>query len=171
MRLHHQQVYHYRYHQAKLDIALNLPRHRKLTFMGQYLVDMADTCPHHLFQTDARASQGKAPFNLDAVEIRSTRNNACRLANLVLQTVTQNRRRHDELQRFMLIVDNVTVAVEVPIYLTPDDLEHQRDKLGFDIPLYATETPTGHIDILQIRNGKIHIVDYKPGARLEKPIV
>lgn len=171
VRLHHQQVYYYRYHRAKLDLVLDTPRHRKLMPMGQYLADMADKCPHHLFQTDARASQGKAPFNLDAVEIRSTRNNACRLANLVLQTVTQNRRRHDELQRFMLIVDNVSVAVEVPIYLTPDDLEHQRKKLGFDIPLDATETLTGHIDILQIRNGKIHIVDYKPGARLEKPIV
>ena len=28
-----------------------------------------------------------------------------------------------------------------------------------------------HIDIVQIRNGKIHIVDYQPGARKEKPIV
>lgn len=29
---------------------------------------------------------------------------------------------------------------------------------------------TGHIDVLQIRNGKIHILDYKPGANKEKPI-
>lgn len=172
VRLHHQQVYEYRIHQAKLDRVIDTPRHRKLGPMGQYLIEMADTCPHHLFQTDARASQGnKAPFDLDSVEIRSTRNNACRLANLVLQTVIHNRRRHDELQKFMLIVDSVTVAVEVPIYLTPEDLKHQRETLGFDIPLDPGETVTGHIDILQIRNGKIHIVDYKPGARLEKPIV
>jgi hypothetical protein len=31
-------------------------------------------------------------------------------------------------------------------------------------------TLTGHIDFLQIRNGAIHIVDYKPGAKSEKPI-
>lgn len=171
VRLHHQQVYEYRIHQAKLDRIVHTPRHRKLGPMGQYLVEMADTCPHHLFQTDACASQGKAPFDLDSVEIRSMRNNACRLANLVLQTVIHNRRRHDELQRFMLIVDSVSVAVEVPIYLTPEDIKHQREKLGFNIPLNPEETLTGHIDILQIRNGKIHIVDYKPGARLEKPIV
>ncbi len=171
VRLHHQQVYQYRVHQAKLDLILDTPRHRKLTAMGRYLLEMVDTCPHHLFQSDARASQGKANFNLDAVEIRSKRNNACRIANLVLQTVTHNRRRHDELQHFMLTVDSVTVAVEVPIFLDTDDLAHLKDTLGFDIPLDPDTPLTGHIDILQIRNGAIHIVDYKPGARREKPIV
>ena len=29
---------------------------------------------------------------------------------------------------------------------------------------------TGHIDILQIRNGQIHILDYKPNAEKERPI-
>ena len=29
---------------------------------------------------------------------------------------------------------------------------------------------TGHIDILQVRNGQIHILDYKPNAAKEKPI-
>ncbi|PJA40532.1 hypothetical protein CO178_02055, partial [candidate division WWE3 bacterium CG_4_9_14_3_um_filter_34_6] len=29
---------------------------------------------------------------------------------------------------------------------------------------------TGHIDFLQIRNGMIHILDYKPKAEKEKPI-
>jgi len=29
---------------------------------------------------------------------------------------------------------------------------------------------TGHIDILQIRNGSVHIMDYKPGAKKVRPI-
>ncbi len=29
---------------------------------------------------------------------------------------------------------------------------------------------TGHIDFLQARNGAIHILDYKPDARTNKPI-
>lgn len=171
LRLHHQQVYQYCIHQAKLDQILSTPRHQSLASMGNYLMEMADRCPHKLFQTDARASQGKADFNLEAVQIRSKRNNACELAHLVLPTVTQNRRRHDEVQRFMLTVDSVTVAVEVPIYLDPADLRHMTQKLGFEIPLKPEQTLTGHIDIVQIRNGKIHIVDYKPGAKREKPIV
>jgi len=77
------------------------------------------------------------------------------MAGFALQTVTSNRRRHDELQRFMLTADSVTVAVEVPIFLALDN---------------TSEVVTGHIDFLQIRNGTIHILDYKPGARHEKPI-
>jgi hypothetical protein len=84
--------------------------------------------------------------------------------------VTHNKRWHDELQRFMVENDSVTVAVEVPVYLTPEDLTHMQAELGFDIPIAADTTRTGHIDVLQIRNGAIHILDYKPNAAKEKPI-
>jgi ATP-dependent exoDNAse (exonuclease V) beta subunit len=169
-RLHHQQVYMFRLHQDKLASTLSTREHRPLQPIGDFLTDMAESCPHHLFQSDARASQGKATFDLDAVEIKTKRNHACRLADLVLQTVTHNKRRHDELQRFMLTVDSVTVAVEVPIYLTPADIAHMQRQLGFQIPIDTDATLTGHIDVLQIRNGAIHILDYKPGAAKEKPI-
>jgi hypothetical protein len=88
VRLHHQQVYHYRIHAGKLAAILATPEHRKLAPLANYLNDMAKACPHKLFQTDARASQGKAAFDLQSVEIRATRNHACRMAQLVLQTVT-----------------------------------------------------------------------------------
>ena len=29
---------------------------------------------------------------------------------------------------------------------------------------------TGHIDFLQVRNGAVHILDYKPDARTNKPV-
>ena len=29
---------------------------------------------------------------------------------------------------------------------------------------------TGHIDLVQIRNGQVYILDYKPGASKERPI-
>jgi hypothetical protein len=39
---------------------------------------------------------------------------------------------------------------------------------------YPKVTPprilTGHIDFLQVRNGAVHILDYKPDARTNKPI-
>lgn len=78
--------------------------------------------------------------------------------------MTNNYHRHDEIQRFMLITDSVTVAVEVPIYITPEDIRHMQHELGFIITLKTHETLTGPIDVLQIRNGRIHILDYKPGA-------
>jgi ATP-dependent exoDNAse (exonuclease V) beta subunit len=92
------------------------------------------------------------------------------VAELVLQTVTHNKRRHDEIQRFMLATDSVTVAVEVPIYLSAEELTDFKRTAGFNIPLESDTALTGYIDFLQIRNGAIHIVDYKPGARSEKPI-
>ena len=76
-----------------------------------------------------------------------------------------------ELQEFMLANDSVTVAVEVPVTLDADDLDHFRG-LGYHVPitLARNEVITGHIDIVQIRYGLIHILDYKPGAKREKPI-
>jgi hypothetical protein len=169
-RLHHQQVYEYRIHRGKLESTISFPKQQHLAPIQTYLASIADDCPHHLFQSDARASQGKTAYNLDAVEIKSTRNHACRIAELVLQTVTNNKRRHDEIQRFMLATDSVTIAVEVPIYLSPEDLAYFKKTSGFEIPLETQGTLTGHIDFLQIRNGSIHIVDYKPNAKSERPI-
>ena len=34
----------------------------------------------------------------------------------------------------------------------------------------AKRSITGHIDFLQVRNGAVHILDYKPDARTNKPI-
>ena len=170
VRLHHQQVYHYRVHNGKLSLILNTKQHRDYAPIGAYLTEMATDCPHHLFQDGGRASKGKETFNLDAVEIKSKQTHAQRATNLVLQTVTNNYRRHDEVQRFMLTTDSVTVAVEVPILLTPEDITYMRDQLGFDIPIHTDTTLTGHIDVLQIRNGAVHILDYKPNAVKEKPI-
>jgi hypothetical protein len=170
VRLHHQQVYDYRIHHAKLQSLLGAPKHEHLKPLEAFLYLMSAACPNGIFQTDARASQGKTAYDMDAVEILSHRNHACRVAELVLQTVTNNKRRHDEIQRFMLATDSVTVAVEVPIFLNPDELAELKRMPGFDIPLESNVPLTGHIDFLQIRNGAIHIVDYKPGAKSEKPI-
>jgi len=66
----------------------------------------------------------------------------------------------------MLVNDSVTVAVEIPIFLTREDIAYYRQN-RFDID-FETSVITGHIDFLQIRNGNIHILDYKPDARKEK---
>jgi hypothetical protein len=66
----------------------------------------------------------------------------------------------------MLLNDSVTVAVEVPIYLTREDLAYYRSR-GFTLDFDA-DVITGHIDFLQIRNGYLHVLDYKPEAKKEK---
>lgn len=70
----------------------------------------------------------------------------------------------------MLYNDSVTVATEVPVYVTRDDMEHMKTQLGFELFGDMPKLITGHIDILQIRNGMIHILDFKPNAEKERPI-
>jgi ATP-dependent exoDNAse (exonuclease V) beta subunit len=57
------------------------------------------------------------------------------------------------------------VAAEVPVFLSQEDIHYYRGR-GFDLD-FESDVITGHIDFLQIRNGRIHILDYKPEARKE----
>lgn len=96
--------------------------------------------------------------------IKLQKNNlANKLAKLALNLATSNKQRHQSIQDFMLINDSSTVAVEVPVYLTKYDVNYFKNK--FVLNLENCQTPiTGHIDILQVRNGLVHILDYKPDA-------
>lgn len=58
----------------------------------------------------------------------------------------------------MLVNDSVTVATKVPVLLDREDILHYQNELTFQVPLTLEEEEviTGHIGILQIRNGIIH---------------
>ncbi len=169
--LNHRQVYHFRYHRAKLDILLKQKEYRDKRFqdLKNWLEEIPKECPHKYFKDGLRSSQIPAKFDLDEVLIEQKQNYATRLAQLALQAVNQNKLRHEALQQFMLANDSVTVAMEVPIYLLPQDIEHFTEQLRFKVPFKLKEILTGHIDILQIRNGLVHILDFKPKAKREKP--
>ena len=79
-------------------------------------------------------------------------------------------KRFLEREWVLLINDSETIATEIPIYLTNDDIKYFQ-KRKFKINLVNHATPiTGHIDILQIRNGLIHILDYKPKTEKINPV-
>ena len=171
INLYHRQVYKFRIHQAKLSLLLQEDvRHRKFWPLREFLEAIFAECPHYLFKQGLRASEIKARFNLSQVLIREKTNYANRIAGLVLQAVRDNKLRHEVIQQFMLCNDSVTVASEVPVYLLPEDIEHMESQLGFEIPVKIEKVLTGHIDLIQLRNGAVHILDYKPNAAKEKPI-
>src|SRR3989338_1564134 len=115
-----------------------------------------------------RASQIK--FNHLRINQIKKQNQANQLAKLALNLASTNNDRHQSVQDFMLINDSTTIAAEVPVYLTNWDVGYYRNQNGFIFPLDAYTTPiTGHIDILQIRNGLLHILDYKPEAEKQNP--
>lgn len=183
-KLFHGQIYNFKYHRAKTDLILNEEfRHYKFKPLQEFLELVLAECPHQVFKrSQKRASDYQDVFNLDKVRISPKDNTAVKNARLILQAVANNKLRHEILQEFMLVNDSVTVASEVPVLLDHDDLFHYKNMLGFEIPeklLLVSVTDgqsspnesviiTGHIDLLQIRNGAIHILDYKPSASKEK---
>jgi ATP-dependent exoDNAse (exonuclease V) beta subunit len=67
----------------------------------------------------------------------------------------------------------VTLAVEIPIWLTESDIAALEREHGIELAPRTGSNDraiTGHIDFLQVRNGCVHILDYKPDARTNKPI-
>jgi hypothetical protein len=150
----HRQEYKFAFHRLKMNLfcKAKFPEARK------YLWDIADHCPHHLFvsEENGRCSDAKLAGVKLAV-VRQPDNNAVLLARLGLMLAKRATERHQAIQRFMLVNDTATIAVEVPIYLYP----HEAPDLGLTRPV------TGHIDLLQVRYDHLCILDYKPDAKHE----
>ena len=115
--------------------------------------------PDTAFKAGPRCSQLK----IDLKPQKTTKhNNAPRMAELALTLAKTNRERHQIIENFFLANDSTTVAIEVPVYIKPDELTKNEKK---DYGIELEEPLSGHIDILQQRFTKIHILDYKPDAR------
>jgi len=126
----HRQVYRFQVHNAKLELSLQSPIHRHLSPLQGYLTAVQRDFPHHLFQ-NTRERSSTFPAKLQPA-ISRKENHATRLAALVLPTSPNNKKRHETLQRFMIVNDSVTVTVEVPVFLTADDIRYYRNR-GFDL--------------------------------------
>jgi len=173
LKLYQRQIYKFEYHRPKLALLRENREHRRFAGVADFLERVPLDCPHDLFRGSERASQKAASF-LDTrhLIIIEKENAATRMAGLVIPTVGDNRLRHEALQRFMLANDSTTLAVEVPIWLAPADIAAFEAEHGIKLLPEGSraEAITGHIDFLQVRNGAVHILDYKPGARGDKPI-
>ncbi|OIO29541.1 hypothetical protein COX93_01895 [Candidatus Nomurabacteria bacterium CG_4_10_14_0_2_um_filter_30_12] len=192
----HRQLYRFRYHRPKTTLMLTEFRNRNLGRLKEYLNAVSSETPHQYFQDGERMSDVRSKFSTADMIVRSKTNYANRLAAFVLQTVSENKARHEALQRFFIANDSCTVATEVPVYIRKEDVEYMENVLKFKVSnrpaadidsskasplgtiiLKGSKNPvpfprllTGHIDLIQIRNGQVHIMDYKPNAAKETPI-
>ena len=174
----HRQIYRFRYHRAKMKILLEDYKHRNFGPLKEYLDAVSSETPHQYFQDGLRISEIKTKFDKAQMIIRSKHNYANELAKFVLQAVKENKFRHEALQRFFIANDSVTIASEVPVYIKKEDIEHMQNQLNFkiteDLKKFENKDGkilmTGHIDLIQVRNGMIHLLDFKPNAGKEKPI-
>jgi len=184
IKLYHRQIYGFAYHRPKLEFlrAGTLDDKRtgdaRFAALADFLVSIPTTCPHDLFRRDddpkARASQA-TPAWADALRIIVNRkqNAATDTAALIIPAVGNNKLRHESLQHFMLANDSVTVAIEIPIWLDESDITALEAQHHVELMARHGNSPriiTGHIDFLQVRNGAVHILDYKPDARTNHPI-
>lgn len=179
----HRQLYRFRYHRPKTTLMLTEFRNRNLGRLKEYLNAVSSETPHQYFAEGERMSDVRSKFSTADMIVRSKTNYANRLAAFVLQTVPENKMRHEALQRFFIANDSCTVATEVPVYIRKEDIEYMENVLKFKVSndnliqfkgrKKEEKMPkllTGHIDLIQIRNGQVHIMDYKPNASKECPI-
>jgi transposase-like protein len=183
IKLYHRQIYSYAYHRPKLEFlrvgTLDDKRSGDTRFapLADFLESVPTDCPHDLFRREgdpkARASQAPPTFADTSHAIVNIRENAAtHTAALIIPAVGNNKLRHETLQRFMLANDSVTVAVEIPIWLRENDIAAIEARWAITlVPKVPGQERaiTGHIDFLQIRNGAVHILDYKPDATTNKP--
>jgi hypothetical protein len=176
-KLYHKQVYSFAYHRPKIELLRQSREHSHFGKLADFLESVPKICPHVLFRESSRASQISSDFiDRSKLIVVEKENFATRSAALVIPTVGDNRLRHESLQRFMLANDSVTVAVEIPVWIREEEIAEIEEEHGIQLFLEndsgeVKQHPiTGHIDFLQVRNGAVHILDYKPDARTNKPI-
>ncbi len=128
----------------------------------KFLNEMFSSCPDSYFDSGPRSSALK--FKLPEVDVSClTGHPASAMAKLGLEmNAKRYKSNHMKVQMCMLEHDHTTVAMEVPIWLNPEELKCYSELFKCEEPL------TGHIDVLGVEDGNVWIWDYKPNAHLEK---
>ena len=149
--------YNYKVHEIKLNKLSN-----GFSDLKFYLNDVFKNCPDEYFNYGPRSSGLK--FKLNNLKMHQVRGHE--INDLTKQALIFNKNNfkenHPKVQTFMLENDDKTIAMEVPIWIYPEELKKITSRLTAKSPL------TGHIDILRIEDNKIWIWDYKPNSFEEK---
>src|SRR5437588_12341455 len=161
IKLYHRQIYRYAFHRPKLELLrcgeLDDKRSGDTRFaaVANFLEAVPLICPHDLFRVEdrGRASQAQPAFaDVTRIIINRKENIATRIAGLIIPAVGNNKLRHETLQKFMLTNDSVTVAIEIPIWLTEKDIAALEKQYSIELAPRvgaAERSITGHRDFLQ----------------------
>lgn len=153
--LTHGVKYQYRIHKHKIEKLCN----NKLQNLKEYIFSSFTKCPNQYFLTGPRSSILKFPITKE--KLPSQKHEVSMLARIGLES-NYYQDAHSNVQMFMLSYDEKTIAIEIPIWLLPEEIEQYREIFKEEKPL------TGHIDLVRIENNKIWVWDYKPNAHREK---
>ncbi len=137
-------LYNFKFHKGKLK------EFGKFDGLKNFIFDLSRGVDGKIFDSENRCSKLKSEVSVNVNVSENIRLN--RVLGGALKVVKNNKSRHSVVEDFLLNCDRDTVAVEVPIWYW--------DK-------FSDRGICGHIDILQVKNGKIWVLDYKPNAALE----
>jgi len=159
----HQLMYLYLQHNFKLEHFVKTREPKLYNYL--HLAKSGEIDKSVFLNSDARASKTKLNI-LQLVQHKTIYNNACKFANIAIELVDDNKKRHWAVEKIMLENDTSTIATEVPVYM-----QLSKSTIPWIKSIQSkNDYITGHIDLLQYRNGKLYILDYKPGAAKEKPL-
>ncbi|MFH1376412.1 MAG: hypothetical protein ABIH25_02140 [Candidatus Woesearchaeota archaeon] len=142
---HSDLIYNFRYHKEKLK------EFGKFNGLREFISSISRGIDDKLFNSlSSRCSQVKSDVSVSVKVFDNTKLN--KKIGSALKVIKSNKQRHSIIEDFLLSCDRDTVAVEVPVWYW----DKEKD-VGV----------CGHIDILQVKYGKIWILDYKPNASKE----
>lgn len=139
---HNGLIYNFKFHKGKLL------RFGKFDGLKKFIFEIEKGIDSSKFNS-ARCSElkDKVSVNVDHKE-----NNFLNgFVSGALKSCNNNKKRHSIVEKFMLCCDRDSVAVEVPVW-------YWDKKLG---------GISGHVDVLQVKDGKVYVMDFKPDAAKE----
>jgi hypothetical protein len=152
--------YEFMIHKPKLELLQNTG----YSPLRNYLRETFSYCPIEPFNTGPRSSKLKFSIGIDPRRVDNHE-----VSHLAKEGLAWNRFRtaHSNVQVFMLSHDAKTLAVEVPLWLYPNEYGPQMECKFREF--FQEEGPlSGHIDLLRLEDGKIWVWDYKPKAEKER---
>ena len=152
--LKHGAEYYFRIHRAKSKYLL-VDELKKLHY---FIFDVLKSCPNDYFFEGPRSSVLKTAIS---VKLEKVEHEVKFFARMGLDSNYYGN-AHLNVQMFMLAYDKRTVAIEVPIWISSDELEF------YETIFNSTKPLSGHIDVVRVEDDCIWIWDYKPNAHREK---
>jgi len=139
-------IYNFKLHKGKLK------EYGKFDGLRKFLFSVSKGINNEMFndQSERCSNIKKANISVDVSCIENTRFN--KVVGEMLKIVKNNKQRHSLVENLLLCCDRDTVAVEVPVWYW--------DKIN-------NKGICGHIDIVQVKFGKVWILDYKPDCEKE----
>lgn len=160
-QLNHGMIYPFRISDAKLnDLAIG-----KLYPLKVYLNHVFYNCPDEIFVEGPRASKMRFKLNAEITERKNE--DIVKLAEIALNN-KKFESAHDIVEDTLLQKDDSTIAAEIPLWTNYFEIAALGNGAQLTKEIGSSKPLTGHIDLLQVKDERINILDFKPNASKEK---